>query len=104
MGEFVEIELLSSRFNTYTRPLYLKKKGKMRMKINLISKIIKGEEYPINKKGCEEMEISSINDIKALSFDKKVRYIGFGPNNLYRLSLKSFKEIKKYLQRTGKVI
>lgn len=72
------------------------------MKIQVISQIIKGEEIPVNAKGCDEMEIDPMNDINAFSFNKEFRCIGIG-KNLYRLTLKSYKEIKKYLQKTNSV-
>ena len=70
------------------------------MKIQIVSQVIKGEEIPINKKGCDELEIDSLNEINAFSFKKEIRLIGIG-KNLYRLSLKSYKELKKYLQKTN---
>ena len=70
------------------------------MKIQIVSQVIKGEEIPINKKGCDELEINSLNEINAFSFKKEIRLIGIG-KNLYRLSLKSYKELKKYLQKTN---
>ena len=72
------------------------------MKISIISEINKGEETPINAKGCEELELDTINDITAFSFDKKFRYVGI-KGNLYRLTLKSHKELKKYLQKTNSI-
>lgn len=72
------------------------------MIISVISQIIKGEEIPINQKGCEQIEIDPANDITAFSFSKKTRCIGFS-KNLYRLSLKSYKELKKYLQQRNSV-
>lgn len=70
------------------------------MIISIISQIIKGEEIPINDKGCEQIEIDPNNDITAFSFIKDVRCIGI-QKNLYRLSMKSYKELKKYLQKTN---
>ena len=40
------------------------------MKIQIISEVIKGEEIPVNERGFEEMEIDSMNDINAISFNK----------------------------------
>ena len=74
------------------------------MKVQVISKIIKGEEIPINSKGCDEIEIASVGDIDSFSFKKDVRYIGLGKGNLYRLSLKSYKELKKFLQRNTRLV
>ena len=72
------------------------------MIISVISQIVKGEEIPINTKGCEEIEIDPANDITAFSFNKSVRCIGIS-KYLYRLSLKSYKEIKQYLQKRNSV-
>lgn len=70
------------------------------MIISIISQIVRGEEIPINTKGCEEIEIDPANDITAFSFNKNVRCIGIS-KYLYRLSLKSYKEIKQYLQKNN---
>ena len=70
------------------------------MIISVISQIIRGEEVPINTKGCEEIEIDPANDITAFSFNKNVRCIGIS-KYLYKLSLKSYKEIKQYLQKNN---
>lgn len=70
------------------------------MKIQLISEIIKGEEILINERGFEEIDIDPLNDINVFSFDKKYRYIGI-EKRLFRLSLKSYKELKKYLQKSN---
>lgn len=72
------------------------------MIISVISQIVRGEEVPINTKGCEEIEIDPTNDITAFSFNKNVRCIGIS-KYLYRLSLKSYKEIKQYLQKSNSV-
>ena len=72
------------------------------MIISVISQIVRGEEVPINTKGCEEIEIDPANDITAFSFSKKTRCIGIS-KYLYRLSLKSYKEFKKYLQKKNSV-
>lgn len=70
------------------------------MKFEIVSKLVKGEEIPVNKKGCEEVEISSIDEINAFSFNKEIRLIGIG-KELYKLSLKSYKKLRKFLQRTN---
>lgn len=70
------------------------------MKIQLISEIIKGEEILINERGFEEIEVDPLNDINVFSFDKKYRYVGI-EKRLFRLSLKSYKELKKYLQKSN---
>lgn len=70
------------------------------MKVQIVSEIIKGEEILVNEKGFEDIEIDPLNDINALSFNKKCRYIGIG-KRLFRLSLKSYKQLKKYLQKNN---
>lgn len=70
------------------------------MKIQIISEIIKGEEIPVNERGFEEMEIDPLNDVNAFSFNKEFRCIGIG-KRLFRISLKSYKQLKKYLQKTN---
>lgn len=73
------------------------------MIIGVISSFEKGKEFKVNEKGYDELEIDPVNDITAFSFDnKQSRFIGI-QGNLYRLSLKSHKELKKYLQKTNSV-
>lgn len=70
------------------------------MKIQVISEFIKGEEVPVNTKGCDELEVNPLTDINLMSFEKRFRHIGID-KKLYRLSLKSYKELKQYLQKTS---
>jgi len=72
------------------------------MIISIISQLEKGKEISVNEKGCDELEIDPANDITAFSFEKNSRYIGI-QGNLYRLSRKSYKELKKYLQKTNSI-
>lgn len=52
-----------------------------------------------NRNGIAQIECD-INDISTFSLDGKNRLIGIG-KNLYRLTLKSYKEVKKELNRKG---
>ena len=71
------------------------------MIIGVISSFDKGEEFKVNEKGYDELEIDPINDITAFTINnKQMRMIGI-QSNLYRLSLKSYKELKKYLQKNN---
>lgn len=72
------------------------------MKIALVSQIQNGEEVPMNSRGMEEVELNDlVNDINCFSIDnKKLRIIGLG-KNLYKMTLKSFKELKRELNRKG---
>ena len=70
------------------------------MIISVISQINKGEEIKINAKGCDQLEIDPANDITVFSSNKKFRYVGI-QGHLYRLSLQSYKMLKKYLQKTS---
>lgn len=67
------------------------------MNIIVIEKNEKGEMIPL--KHYEELEVS-LADISAFSNDRDTRYIGIG-KDLYRLSLASYKEIKKELIHKG---
>lgn len=72
------------------------------MKIALVSQIQNGEEIPVNSRGMEEVEINDlVNDIACFSIDNKtLRVIGLG-KNLYRMTLKSFKELKREVNKKG---
>ena len=52
-----------------------------------------------NRNGIAEVECN-INDISTFSLDKRNRLIGVG-KNLYRLTLKSYKEVRKELTKKG---
>lgn len=73
----------------------------MNFKIKVCEKFEKekGKFVPVNKKGEEEMEVTSI-DINMLSVNKQMRLIGIG-KSLYRLTEKSYKQIKKELLKIG---
>lgn len=61
-----------------------------------------GNELFINQKGCETIEIADVvNDINCFSIDnKQLRLIGIG-KNLYKLTLNSFKSLKRELNKRG---
>jgi hypothetical protein len=69
------------------------------MKIFLASQVINGEYVPMNSKGCEETEIE-LADVQVLSLDKRMRLVGLG-KNLYRMTLKSYKELKQEFNKRG---
>lgn len=69
------------------------------MKIQVSNQLINGELIPMNTKGCEEVEIELV-DINVLSTDKSMRLIGLG-KNLYKMTLKSYKQLKRELNRKG---
>ena len=72
------------------------------MKIALVSQIQNGEEIPMNSRGMEEVEVDDlVNDITCFSIDNKtLRIIKLG-KNLYRMTLKSFKELKREVNKRG---
>lgn len=69
------------------------------MKIQVCNQLVNGELVPMNTKGCEEVEIELV-DINVLSTDKSMRLIGLG-KNLYRMTLKSYKQLKRELNKRG---
>lgn len=71
------------------------------MKIDICEQLVNGENIAINKKGYEEMEIA-LEDVNVLSQDKKFRLIGIG-KNLYKMTLKSYKKIKKEFIKRGTI-
>ena len=67
------------------------------MKIVVIGKNEKGEILPL--KHPEEIDIDLV-DVGTFSTDKFLRLVGVD-KNLFRLSLKSYKELKKELSKRG---
>jgi len=70
------------------------------MTCQVISRIINGEEVLMNSKMCEDIEID-LNEVGALSDNAKMRYIGLGKKGIYRLTLKSYKALKKEFIKKG---
>ena len=71
------------------------------MKVNVVGIISNGELQKIKKKGCEEVDFE-VNDIVSFSTDKQLRLIGFGMD-IYKLTLKSYKQVKKELEKRGRI-
>ncbi len=71
------------------------------MELDICQQLINGENVPINAKGCETINIE-LADIRCLSIgDRDLRLISFDKNGLYRLTLKSFKVLKRELNKRG---
>lgn len=64
-------------------------------------KTISREFVPINGKGSDEIDIELVDINVFTANNKELRLIGLGKNNLYKLTLKSFKELKKELNKKG---
>lgn len=73
------------------------------MKIEVYGKLIDGEIIPVNTKGYEEIEIDVFNDINVLSMNKSLRLIGLNKNGLYKMTMKSWKALKKHLNKTNQM-
>lgn len=83
------------------------------MKIQVCGKLGYNEErsmfepssviIPINRKGCEEMNIDTFNDLTVLSSDRSLRLIGLNKKGLYKMTLKSWKALRKYLTKTNQM-
>lgn len=71
------------------------------MKADIVGVISNGELQKVNKKGCDEIEFE-INDVVSFSTNKQLRLIGFG-KELLKLSTKSYKQVKKELEKRGKI-
>ena len=67
------------------------------MKVLVIGKVEKGDLLSLNHP--EEIEVE-LGDVSAFSTDKELRLISFG-KELYRLSLSSYKSLKKELSKRG---
>lgn len=83
------------------------------MKIQVCGKLGYNEEgsifepssiiIPINRKGCEEMEIDTFNDLTVLSSDRSLRLIGLNKKGLYKMTLKSWKALRKTLLKNNQM-
>ena len=83
------------------------------MKIQVCGKLGYNEEgsifepssviIPINGKGCEEMDIDTFNDLTVLSSDRSLRLIGLNKKGLYKMTLKSWKALRKMLLKNGQM-
>ena len=73
------------------------------MKIEVYGKLVEGGILPINTKGCEEIEIDVFNDVNCLSMNKELRLIGLNKNGLYKMTMKSWKTLKKHLNKTNQM-
>lgn len=71
------------------------------MTLGIVSFFEGGEEIAVNSKGYDEIELDLTNDRFAFPLSKKTRYIGI-QGKLYRLTMKSYKQLKKHLQKTNK--
>lgn len=67
------------------------------MKVVVIGQIQKGNLVALNHP--EEIEIE-LGDVAAFSTNKELRLLGYG-KEMYRLSLASYKELKKELSKRG---
>jgi len=70
------------------------------MVANIVSQCINGEDILVNSKGCEEIEFE-LNDICTFSESPKDRYIALYKRGMLRLTLASYKEIKRELIKRG---
>lgn len=70
------------------------------MNISIVSEIANnGQEELVNTRGCETIDIE-LKDINCFSFEPKSRLVGVG-KNLYRMTLKSYHELKRELTNRG---
>ena len=72
------------------------------MTCQVVSQLINGEEVLVNSKMCEDIEID-LNEIRVLSDSSKMRYVGLGKRGIYRLTLKSYKALKKEFMKRGSI-
>lgn len=74
------------------------------MKLEVVSEFQNGEEILINSKGCDEIEVDTLA-IGYLSTDKRDRFLGVsqgkGKGTLFKMTMKSYKDLKKKLAQQG---
>ena len=73
------------------------------MVYQIVSQIQNGEEIPINSKGCEDIEIGDLfNEVDNFSYDDSdLRLIALHKRGIFRLTKKSYKQLKRELTRRG---
>lgn len=73
------------------------------MIIEVCAKYDKEEEdfLPINSRGFEEFDINIENELQHISVDKSYRGIYLDKLGLYRMTLKSWKKMKQFLNKTN---
>lgn len=70
------------------------------MVYKVISQIQNGEELLLGTRGAEELELD-INDIDYFSDNKKMRYVALRKRGIFRLTLDSYKALKRELTKRG---
>lgn len=70
------------------------------MKAQVISKIQNGEEVVLGTRGAEEIEFE-LNEVTNFSDSKSNRLIGLYKRGLFKLTNKSYTEVKKELTNRG---
>ncbi len=70
------------------------------MIVNIYSIINEKGEFLVNKKGCDELDID-LNSVASFSLDSDLRLLGLGKSEMYRLTMKSWKALKKELFKRG---
>lgn len=64
-------------------------------------KVVTKEFIPVNTRGMEIIEnVDIVNDVNAFSEDGSMRLVAIG-KQMYRLTLASYKELKKELTKRG---
>ena len=70
------------------------------MVVKVISKIENGEEILLGTRGAEELELD-LNEVTAFSDNKQNRVVGLYKRGLFKLTNKSYTELKKELTKRG---
>jgi len=73
------------------------------MKIEVCGKLVDGEIVPVNAKGMKEIELDIFNDMTNISLDRNLRLVGIYKDGLYKMTLKSWKALKKYLYKNNQL-
>lgn len=70
------------------------------MVVKVISKIENGEELFLGTRGAEELELD-LNEITAFSDNKQSRVVGLYKRGIFKLTLQSYKDLKRELTNRG---
>lgn len=69
----------------------------------IVSQLVNGEEVQVGTRGCEDIEINDLfNEVDYFSYDNsKTRLVALRKRGIFRLTLDSYKAMKKELTKKG---
>lgn len=74
------------------------------MKIEVCRRLENGELLSVNEKGCEEIELDINLMLTNFSTDSKSRLIGIAKMGVFKMTKKSWTELKKFLFKSNQLV